>query len=155
MDIINSTPKGEVKINKDEECQKFMPDKFGKLKPAFLKTGTITAANASKLNDGASCLILSSEKYAKDKGHQPIARIVAYADGATNPVEFAIAPAIAAERALKLAGLKMADIAFHEINEAFASVPIANAKLLGIDPERVNVFGGACALGHPLGMSGN
>ena len=74
-----------------------MPDKFGKLKPAFLKTGTITAANASKLNDGASCLILSSEKYANEKGHQPIARIVSYADGATNPIEFGIAPAIACE----------------------------------------------------------
>jgi len=100
-------------------------------------------------------MILASEKYAKDKGLQPLARIVSYADGATSPIEFAIAPAIAAERALKLAGLKMSDIAFHEINEAFATVPIAIAKLAGINPETINVFGGACALGHPLGMSGN
>lgn len=111
-----------------------MPEKFPLLKPAFIKTGTITAANASKLNDGASCLILASDKYAKSKGLQPLARVVSYADGATNPIEFALAPAIAAERCLKLAGLKMSDIDYHEINEAFASVPIANAKLLGIDP---------------------
>lgn len=132
-----------------------MPDKFPKLKPAFMKNGTITAANASKLNDGASCMILASEKYAKEKGLQPLARIVAYADGAVAPIDFGVAPAVACQRALDLAGLKIGDIAYHEFNEAFASVPIANAKLLGINPDTVNVFGGACALGHPLGMSGN
>lgn len=132
-----------------------MPDKFPKLKPAFIKNGTITAANASKLNDGASCMILASEKYAKEKGLQPLARVVSYADGACLPIDFAVAPAIACQRALEIAGLKMEDIAFHEVNEAFASVPIANARLLGINPETVNIFGGACALGHPIGMSGN
>ena len=95
VDIINQTSKGEVKINKDEECQKFLPEKFAKLKPAFIKNGTITAANASKLNDGASCMILASEKYAKDKGLQPLARIVSYADGACAPIDFAVAPSIA------------------------------------------------------------
>ena len=155
VDIVNQTNKGEVRINKDEECQKFLPDKFPKLKPAFIKNGTITAANASKINDGASCLLLASEKYANDKGLQPLARIVSYADGAAAPIDFAVAPAIACQRALDLAGLKIGDIAFHEINEAFASVPIANSVLLGIDPETINVFGGAVALGHPIGMSGN
>jgi len=155
VDIVNQTKKGEEKINKDEECKKFMPDKFPGLKPAFLKNGSITAANASKLNDGASCLLLSSEKYASSKGLQPIGRIVAYADGAAAPIDFSIAPAIACQRALDLAGLKIGDIDFHEINEAFSTVPIANSLLLGIDPERVNLFGGAVALGHPLGMSGN
>jgi len=125
------------------------------LRPAFLKTGTITAANASKLNDGASCLLVSSEKYAKTHGLQPLARIVAYADGSSAPIDFAVAPAVACQRALDIAGLKIKDIDFHEINEAFATVPIANSVLLGIDPERINIFGGAVSLGHPLGMSGN
>jgi acetyl-CoA C-acetyltransferase len=153
--IINQTRKGEVTIAKDEECQKFLPDKFGKLKPAFIKNGTITAANASKLNDGASALLLSSEEWASEKGIKPIARVLGYGDSIVSPIDFAIAPAKACENALKMAGMTERDIDYHEINEAFASVPIANIKLLDIDPAKVNVHGGACALGHPIGMSGN
>ena len=155
VDIVNQTRKGEVRISKDEECQKFMPEKFHTLKPAFLKNGTITAANASKLNDGASVTILSSEDFALERGIKPIAKILAYGDAATTPIDFAIAPALACENALKMAGLTVDDIDFHEINEAFASVPIANCKLLGINPDKVNVHGGAVALGHPIGVSGN
>ena len=93
VDIINQTRKGEVRISKDEECQKFMPEKFPALKPAFLKNGTITPANASKLNDGASVTLLASEDFAKERGIKPIARILAFADAATTPIDFAIAPA--------------------------------------------------------------
>jgi acetyl-CoA C-acetyltransferase len=120
-----------------------------------MKNGTITPANASKLNDGASAMILSSEDWAKERSLKPIARIIACGDGETTPIDFAIAPALACQNALNNAGMTEADIDFHEINEAFAAVPIANCKLLGIDPEKVNRHGGACALGHPIGMSGN
>ncbi len=125
------------------------------MRPAFIKTGTITAANASKINDGASAVIVADEDYAKERGIKPLARIVAYADSCIEPVDFAIAPAKACSLALKRAGMTEADIDFHEINEAFASVPIANAKLLDIDMGKVNRHGGACALGHPIGASGN
>ncbi len=155
VDLVNQTRRGEITINKDEECQKFMPEKFPTLRPAFAKNGGITAANASKINDGASALILSSEDYAKERGLKPLARIVATADAATTPIDFAIAPASACKIAMKKAGMTTADIEVNEINEAFASVAIANIKLLDLDPETVNLHGGAVALGHPVGMSGN
>ena len=131
-----------------------MPDKFPGLRPAFAKNGTITAANASKINDGACALVLMSEEAAKDRGLKPIARIVAYDDAAVAPIDFAIAPAKATERLLKRAGMNMGDIEYHEVNEAFSAVALANMKLLDLDPERVNVHGGAVALGHPIGASG-
>jgi len=131
-----------------------MPEKFASLKPAFAKNGTITAANASKINDGAAAMILMSEQAAKDRGLKPLARIVAWEDAAVLPIDFAIAPSKACTKLLAKAGMSMNDIEYHEVNEAFSAVALANMKLLDLDPSRVNINGGAVALGHPLGVSG-
>jgi len=154
VDVIQETRKGEKRVSRDEECQKFMPDKFPGLKPAFAKNGTITAANASKINDGAAAMILMSEEAAKARGLKPLARILAWEDAAVLPIDFAIAPAKACDKLLKKAGLTMKDIDYHEVNEAFAAVALANMKLLDLDPSNVNINGGAVALGHPVGVSG-
>jgi acetyl-CoA C-acetyltransferase len=154
VEVVQETKKGDKKFSKDEECQKFFPDKFGGLRPAFAKNGSITAANASKINDGAAAMILMSEEAAKERGLKPLARILAWEDAAVQPIDFAIAPAKACDKLLKKAGLTMKDIDYHEINEAFAAVALANMKLLDLDHDRVNVHGGAVALGHPVGMSG-
>jgi acetyl-CoA C-acetyltransferase len=153
-DVIIEDKKGSKKISHDEECQKFMPDKFPGLKPAFAKNGTITAANSSKLNDGACAFVLMTEQTAKEHGLQPLARIVSFGDAAVAPIDFGIAPAKACQEALNRAGLKMKDIEYHEINEAFSAVALANMKLLDLDHNKVNVHGGAVALGHPIGASG-
>lgn len=153
-EVLSKTRKGEVSIKMDEECQKFMPEKFPALKPAFAKTGTITATNASKINDGACAFVVMSEDAAKARGLEPLARIVAYEDAGVAPIDFGIAPALAAQKMLKRTGLTMADIEYHEINEAFSAVALANMQLLDLDHAKVNVHGGAVALGHPLGMSG-
>ena len=131
-----------------------MPDKFGMLKPAFVKNGTITAANASKINDGAAALVLMSEQAARDRGLRPLAKIIGYEDAAVTPIDFAIAPAKAVEKLLTRSGMTMSDMQYHEVNEAFSAVAIANMKLLDLDPSTVNVHGGAVALGHPIGCSG-
>ena len=144
----------ETNITEDEECKKFMPDKFPSLKPAFSKTGSITAANASKINDGAAALVLMSEAAAKERGLKPLARIVGYDDAAVLPIDFAIAPAKAADRLLKKVNMQMSDIEYHEINEAFSGVALANIKLMDLDHTKVNVHGGAVGLGHPIGASG-
>ena len=154
VEITQQDRKGERVFSRDEECGKFMPDKFPGLKPAFAKNGTITAANASKINDGAAALILMSEQAARDRGLKPLARIRAYDDAAVAPIDFGIAPAKAVEKLLKRSGMTIDDIEYHEINEAFSAVVLANMKLLNLDPERVNVHGGAVALGHPIGCSG-
>jgi acetyl-CoA C-acetyltransferase len=153
--VSEETRKGTVTHDKDEECQKFMPDKFTKLRPAFEKNGSITAANASKINDGASALILMEEDAAKARGLKPLARILGFDDAAVAPIDFGIAPAEACKKLLKRLGMNNSDVDLHEINEAFAAVVLANMKLLDIAPERVNVHGGAVALGHPIGVSGN
>ena len=155
IEVKMQTRKGEVKIARDEECQKFMPDKFAKLNPAFVKNGSITAANSSKINDGACAFVMMSEQAAKDRGLKPLARIVAYEDAAVAPIEFSIAPAKCVDKLLKVSGLEMKDIDYHEINEAFAAVALANMKLGDLDPSIVNVHGGACAIGHPIGCSGS
>lgn len=152
--VDQQTKKGTITLDKDEECQKFMPDKFASLKPAFAKNGTITAANASKINDGAVAFVLMSEQAARDRGLQPLAKILGYEDAAVDPINFGIAPAKAVPKALKRAGLSMSDVDYHEINEAFSAVALANMQLLDLDPSKVNVHGGAVALGHPLGASG-
>jgi acetyl-CoA C-acetyltransferase len=131
-----------------------MPEKFPSLKPAFAKNGTITAANASKINDGACSIILMAEEVAKERGLKPLARILGFEDAEVEPINFGIAPAKACGRLLKNKGMTIKNIDYHEINEAFSAVPLANMKLLDIDPTRVNVHGGAVALGHPVGMSG-
>lgn len=154
-EIAPVTPAKGNAVTEDEEPKKFNREKMPALKPVFSKTGTITAANASKLNDGACSLIVMSEEGMKR--HQigePLAEIVAYADAEVNPLDFNIAPEKAARLALQRAGLKVSDIDFWEFNEAFSVTGLANIKLLDLDPKRVNVDGGAVALGHPIGVSG-
>jgi len=124
------------------------------LKPAFAKDGTITAANASKINDGAAAVILCSEKKLKQLSLKPIARVVAFADASQAPEWFTTTPIKSMNNALQKAGLKTSDIDFFEVNEAFSCVPIVNAREMNIPRENLNVWGGAVALGHPIGCSG-
>jgi acetyl-CoA C-acetyltransferase len=148
--------KGEpIMVSEDEEYKNVFLDKIPSLRPAFDKEGTITAANASTLNDGASALILASEEAVQKYGLQPIAKIVSYADAAQEPEWFTTAPSLAIPKALEKAGLTTADIDFWELNQAFSVVGLANIKILGLDPAKVDVNGGAVALGHPLGNSGS
>jgi len=142
-------------ISEDEEYKKIKLDKLSTLKPAFDKNGTVTAANASSLNDGASALILASSKKAHQLGIKPLARILSFADAAQAPIDFPTSPALAIPLALKRAGLNISDIDFFEINQAFAVVSLANIKILQLDPSKVDVNGGAVALGHPIGSSGS
>jgi acetyl-CoA C-acetyltransferase len=141
-------------VDADEEPGKGDPAKFGKLRPAFKKDGTITAANASTLNDGAAALLIASEAAVKKNGWKPLARIVAYGGAAQAPEWFTTAPAKAIEKTLARTDYSAKDIGLWEINEAFACVTMACSKLAGLDPERVNVRGGAVALGHPIGATG-
>jgi acetyl-CoA C-acetyltransferase len=131
-----------------------MFDKMPGLKPAFEKDGTITAANASKINDGAACLIIMSESMAKKRGLTPLARIVAHGTFAQEPKYFTTAPVGAIKKSLQLANLKISDIDLFEINEAFANVAMAAQKTLEIPTDRLNTHGGAIAIGHPIGASG-
>lgn len=142
-------------VNEDEEYQNVFLDKIPSLRPAFDQKGTITAANASTLNDGASALILASEEAVKKYGLKPMARILSYADAAQEPEWFTTAPSLAIPKALEKANLQVTDIDFWELNQAFSVVGIANTKILGLDPNKVDVNGGAVALGHPLGNSGS
>ena len=139
----------------DEEYKNVSFDKIPGLKPVFGKEGTVTAANASTLNDGASALLLMSKEKADELGLKPIAKIRGFADAAQDPMWFTTAPSLAIPKAIKMAGLTAKDISYYEINEAFSAVAIANNIKLGLDPEKVNVNGGAVALGHPLGSSGS
>ncbi|HTJ51463.1 MAG TPA: acetyl-CoA C-acyltransferase [Cyclobacteriaceae bacterium] len=139
----------------DEEYKNVNFDKITGLKPVFTKEGTVTAANASTLNDGASALVLMSKEKADALGLKPIAKIRGFADAAQDPMWFTTTPSIAIPLALKNAGVNQKEIGYYEINEAFSAVAIANNVKLGLDPERVNVNGGAVALGHPLGSSGS
>jgi acetyl-CoA C-acetyltransferase len=144
-----------VMVLEDEEYKNVFLDKIPALRPAFDKEGTITAANASTLNDGASALILVSEEAVEKYGLKPIAKIVSYADAAQEPEWFTTAPSLAIPKALAKAGLSTADVDYWELNQAFAVVGLANMKILGLDPAKVDVNGGAVALGHPLGNSGS
>jgi acetyl-CoA C-acetyltransferase len=141
-------------VSEDEEPKRFMPDKMPGLKPAFRKDGTITAANASKINDGAAAVVLASERAVKERGLTPLARIAGYGSAAQAPEWFTTAPAVAIDRTLSRMKLTARDIDLYEINEAFAVVAMACTKQCGIDPATVNVRGGAVALGHPIGASG-
>jgi acetyl-CoA C-acetyltransferase len=147
--------KGNVTIfGEDEEYKNVFFDKIPGLKPAFTKDGTVTAANASTLNDGASALVLVSKEKAQQLGLKPLAKIRGFADAAQDPMWFTTTPSIAIPKAMKIAGVDSKDVGYYEINEAFSAVAIANNTKLGIDPTKVNVNGGAVALGHPLGASG-
>jgi acetyl-CoA C-acetyltransferase len=141
-------------ISEDEEFRKANFEKMASLKPAFAKEGTITAANASKINDGAAAVVLVSEKKLKDLGLTPLARIVSFADASQSPEWFTTTPIKAMTNALAKAGLSVADIDFVEINEAFSCVPIVNANEMRIAYEKMNVWGGAVSVGHPIGCSG-
>lgn len=142
-------------FNEDEEYKRVNLDKFNKIPTVFQKeNGTVTAGNASTLNDGAASLILMSTEAAKRLNCKPLARVVDFQDAATDPIDFPIAPAFAIPTLLKRTGVKKDDVALWEINEAFSVVVLANMKLLELDPAKVNVHGGAVSLGHPIGMSG-
>jgi acetyl-CoA C-acetyltransferase len=143
-----------VRIDADEEPFAAPLDKMGSLKPAFQKDGSVTPANSSKINDGAAALVVTSEEKAKAKGWRPIARILGYAGVAQAPEWFTTAPVGAVQKLLDKAGLKVSDIDYFEINEAFAAVALAAIRELSLDPAKVNVRGGAVALGHPIGASG-
>ena len=141
-------------LTKDEEYSNVKLDKIPSLAPVFSKEGTVTAANASTINDGAAALVLMSEEKAQSLGLKPLAFIRSYADAAQEPKWFTTAPAKALPKALEKAGLNISDVDFFEFNEAFAVVGLANAKILDIDNDKINVNGGAVSLGHPLGCSG-
>ena len=141
-------------VKEDEEYKKLKIEKVATLKPAFGKDGTVTAVNASKLNDGAAALVLMSAAKVKELGLKPIAKITGYADAEQAPDDFTTSPSIAIPLALKKAGRDIKDVDYFEINEAFSNVAMANMKLLNIDHSKLNAFGGAVALGHPVGASG-
>ena len=141
-------------VKEDEEYKKLKIEKVATLKPAFSKEGTVTAVNASKLNDGAAALVLVSAAKLKELGLKPIAKITGYADAEQAPDDFTTSPSIAIPLALKKAGREIKDVDYFEINEAFSNVAMANIKLMGLDHAKVNAFGGAVALGHPVGASG-
>lgn len=141
-------------VSEDEEFKKVRFDKIPNLRPAFTKDGTVTAANASTINDGASALVLASAEAVKKYKLKPVAKIIAFADAAHEPEWFTTAPPKAAKKALKLAGMKKSDIDYFEVNEAFSVVTMAFNKDMRLKENKVNVFGGAVALGHPLGASG-
>lgn len=148
--------KGDPKIvEEDEEFKRVNFDKIPQLRPAFSKDGTVTAANASTINDGASAVILAGKEKMEALGLKPVARIVSFADAAQDPMWFTTAPTLAAPKALKRAGLDMKDMDYVEVNEAFAVVPMAFAKDMDVDEEKLNVYGGGVSLGHPLGSSGS
>jgi len=147
--------KGEpLVMEEDEEYKRVNFDKIPTLRPAFSAEGTVTAANASTINDGGVALILASSQKVKELNLKPLARVVACADAEQEPVWFTTTPIAATRKVLKKAGLSLADIDYFEVNEAFSVVVLAYMKELGISPEQINLFGGAVSLGHPLGVSG-
>lgn len=145
---------GEIIIDNDEDVFKVIPEKVAKLNPVFIKNGTITAANASNLNDSAAALLLASKEAVEKYNLKPIAKIISYADAAQAPEWFTTTPSIAITKALKQANLSIKDIDYFEINEAYAAVVLANQKILDLDSNKINIYGGAVAIGHPLGASG-
>ena len=150
-----SSRKGDVVVDQDEQPLNAKIDKIPSLKPAFAKDGTITAANASSISDGASALVLTSSEVATQRGLQPLAKIIATASNSQHPSEFTIAPVGAIEKVLKKAGWDAQDVDLWEINEAFAMVTMCPIDDFKLDTEKVNINGGACALGHPVGSTGS
>lgn len=148
------TKKGDVEFAEDEEYKNVNFDKIPTLKPVFQKDGTVTAANASTMNDGAAALVLMSKEKADELGLKPLAKIKGFADAEQAPEWFTTTPSLAVPKAVEKAGLKMGDINYYELNEAFSVVGLANIKMMNLDASKVNVNGGAVSLGHPLGASG-
>ncbi|MGE8541652.1 MAG: thiolase family protein [Acinetobacter sp.] len=149
------TRKGDVIVDTDEQPLSAKPEKIPTLRPAFKKDGTITAANASSISDGASALVITSEETATARGLKPLANIVAYASNSQHPSEFTIAPVGAIDKVLKKAGWDAKDVDLWEVNEAFAMVTMLAIDGFNLDEAKVNINGGACSLGHPLGSSGS
>ncbi len=147
--------KGDTVVDTDEQPGNARPDKIPQLKPAFKKDGTVTAANSSSISDGGSALVLTTQAEADKRGVKPLARIVAHSTHAQLPAEFTIAPIGAIQKVLDKAGWSKDDVDLYEINEAFAVVSLLAINELGLDADKVNVYGGACALGHPIGSSGS
>lgn len=145
---------GNRNYTEDEDIFKVIPEKVARLKPVFVKDGTITAANASNLNDGAAALLLASKEAIEKYRLKPLAKIIAYADAAQAPEWFTTSPSVAIHKALAHAGLGINNIDYFEINEAYAAVALANQQILGLSNDKLNIFGGAVAMGHPLGASG-
>ncbi|MCF2444935.1 acetyl-CoA C-acyltransferase [Dyadobacter sp. CY345] len=154
VEIISPKGGASTYMDQDEEFKRVKFDKIPSLKPVFSSDGTVTAANASTINDGAAALVLASAEVVAKQNLKPIARIVAYADAEQDPAWFTTTPVLATNKVLKKAGLEISDIDYFEVNEAFAVVALYYIKELGLDLEKVNVFGGAVSLGHPLGASG-
>jgi len=153
--VMVSGRKGDVIVEQDEQPLNAKADKIPTLRPAFKKDGTITAANASSISDGASALVVTSGEIAAERGLEPIAKVVAYASNSQHPSEFTIAPVGAIEKVLKQTGWTATEVDLWEINEAFAMVTMAAIDAFNLDQSKVNVNGGACSLGHPLGSSGS
>ena len=149
-----STKNGTILFDKDEEPFNVKFDKIPQLKPAFTKQGTVTAANASTMNDGAAAVVLMSKEKADALGIKPLAMVMAYADAEQAPESFTTSPSLAIPKAIEKAGLSISDIDYYELNEAFSVVGLVNCKLLNIEQSKVNINGGAVSLGHPLGCSG-
>jgi acetyl-CoA C-acetyltransferase len=149
-----SSKNGEMLFNEDEDIFKVIPEKVTKLKPVFDEKGTITAANTSNINDGASAILLASKEAVEKYQLKPLAKIIAYADAAQAPEWFTTSPSVSITKALKQASINLNDINFFEINEAYAAVVLANQQILGISDKKINLYGGAVAMGHPLGASG-
>ncbi len=147
--------KGDVVVDQDEQPLSAKPEKIPTLRPAFKKDGTITAANASSISDGASALVITSAETANERGLKPLANIVAYATNSQHPSEFTIAPVGAIEKVLQKAGWDVQDVDLWEVNEAFAMVTMLAIDGFNLDEAKVNIHGGACSLGHPLGSSGS
>lgn len=154
IEVSGGRGKPNKTISADDEVSNLNIEKLRSVKPSFKKDGTATAANSSPLSDGSAALVLASSEAVKKHGLKPIAKILGWADAACEPIRFTTAPSIAVPMALKHAGVSESDCDFHEINEDFSVVALANAKLLGLDLAKVNAFGGAVAMGHPLGASG-
>ncbi|CCC08545.1 unnamed protein product [Sordaria macrospora k-hell] len=155
IEVPGGRGKPAIKIDRDEEVKNLNIEKLKSARTVFqAKDGTVTAPNASPINDGAAAVVLVSEAKLKELGIKPIAKILGWGDAAHEPERFTTAPAVAIPKAIKHAGIKEEDVDFYEINEAFSVVALANMKILGLTPEKVNVYGGSVAIGHPLGCSG-
>ena len=154
VEITVKTKKGDVLFSEDEEYKNVNFEKIPTLKPVFIKEGTVTAANASTMNDGAAALVLMSKEKAEELGLKPLAKIIGFADAEQAPEWFTTSPSLAMPKAAQKAGLTIKDLDYFEFNEAFSVVGLANIKLLDLDASKVNVNGGAVSLGHPLGASG-
>lgn len=149
------SPRGDTVVSEDEEYKNIKVDKVRSLRAVFAKDGTITAANASSINDGASAVVLATQAKVDELGLKPLAKILSYADAACDPIHFGAAPTLAIPLAMKKAGITKDQVALWEINEAFSSVALVNVKVLELDPKKVNALGGSVALGHPVGSSGS